>query len=78
MSRFALIVAGVAGSLAGVALTSSAWPQSAPKTCSDAYHQCRTQTGLQKECETERQWCMQTGSFADPKTKTVSMDLKKK
>jgi hypothetical protein len=33
---------------------------------------------LRGECEKERQWCLRTGSFANPKTKAVHMGLRKK
>jgi hypothetical protein len=52
--------------------------KSEPKSCSEAYVPCKSQTGLPKECEAARQWCMKTGTFADPKTKSVSMGLRKR
>ena len=75
--RKLLLILAIVG-LAGLPVTTYAWSQSTPKTCSDAHFQCKTKTGLSKECEEERQWCMQTGTFADPKTKTVVMGLRKK
>ena len=48
------------------------------KTCSEAYAACWFDTHLRKECEKERQWCLRTGTFANPKTKAVSMGLRKK
>ena len=77
MRKLVLIAAGVAG-LAAATVTSAVWSQSTPGTCSRAYFECKSQTGLSKECEEERQWCMKTGTFANPKTKTVSMGLRKK
>ena len=78
MRKLLLIVAGIAGA-AGLPLTiEQAWSQSPPKTCSEAYSECKIKTGLSKECEEERRWCMQTGTFADPKTKSVLMGLRKK
>ena len=77
MRKLLLILAGIAG-LAGLAVATVGWSQGLPKTCSEAHYECRTKTGLPKECEVERQWCMQTGTFADPKTKAVLMGLRKK
>jgi hypothetical protein len=48
------------------------------KTCSEAYSACWHEPNLRNECETERQWCLQTGTFANPKTKAVYMGLRKK
>jgi hypothetical protein len=80
MPKLLLIAAGAA-LLVTATVTSPAWSQGASSnsgTCSSAYADCRTQTRMIKECETERQWCMQTGTFANPKTKTVAMGLRKK
>ena len=74
-----LVVTGVAGTALWIAIaTSSAWPQGAPKTCSDAYAACIKQARVAKECEIEQQWCVKTGTFADPKTKAVTSDLQKR
>jgi hypothetical protein len=48
------------------------------KTCSEAYAACWYGTHLREECEKERRWCLQTGTFANPKTKAVHMGLRKK
>jgi hypothetical protein len=74
--RVVIVGVGVAGLL--VTAASAQQTQSEPKTCSDAYAPCKSQTGLPKECEAARQWCLKTGTFADPKTKSVSMGLRKK
>ena len=63
----------------GLVATGTALAQSAPpKTCSEAYSACATQTQLPKECETEKQWCVKTGTFAHPKTKAVTLNLQKR
>ena len=48
------------------------------KTCSEAYWACLNRYRLFTECAKERQWCLQTGTFADPVTKAVSVGLRKK
>jgi hypothetical protein len=48
------------------------------QTCSEAYAACWFETHLAKECEKEKQWCLQTGTFANPKTKSVYMGLRRK
>ena len=73
-----LMVTGVAGTALWVAAAGPALPQGAPKTCSDAHAACTKQTLMAKECETEKQWCVKTGTFADPKTKSVTSDLQKR
>lgn len=78
MRKLVMIGAGVAALSAGAAVTSAAWSQGTPKTCSDAYSACKSQTGWLKECEAEKNWCMKTGTFADPKTKAVSLGLRKR
>ena len=78
MRRVLFISASVAGLLAAVSVTKSAGAQSTPKTCSEAYSACTSKYRLPKECEAEKQWCVKTGSFADPKTKAVSTDLQKR
>ena len=72
MRKLLLVLAGIAG-LAGLAVPTVSRSQSPPKTCSEAHYECRTKTGLSKECEDERRWCLQTGTFADPRTKAVLM-----
>ena len=52
--------------------------QSEPKTCSDAFWVCKSQSRPVSDCQTEREWCLKTGTFADPKTKAVSMGLLKR
>lgn len=78
MRRLAGICASTAALLAVTSLMSVVWAQSAPKTCSDAYSACATETHLPKDCEMEKQWCLKTGTFAHPKTKTVTMGLQKR
>lgn len=70
--------ASVAGLLASAALTDTAESQSAFRTCTEAYQACVSKTRLAKECATEKEWCRQTGTFADPVSKTVSSGLQKK
>ena len=70
--------ASVAALLAGAAVTSAVWSQGTPKTCSEAYSGCKSQTGLAAECEAEKTWCMKTGTFAHPKTRAVTSGLHKK
>ena len=78
MHRWIVIGTSVAALLAGAAATSSVWSQNKLKTCSDAYTACASETKMAKECETEREWCKKTGSFANPKTKSVTSDLQKR
>jgi len=75
MRRLVVIAAGL---LAAAAFTNAAMSQGKPKTCSEAQSACTSQTSLPKECAAEKDWCMKTGSFADPKTRAVSSGLKKK
>ncbi len=78
MRRLVVICASAAALLAGTSVTSAVRSQSAPKTCSDAYSACATETRLPKDCEMEKQWCLKTGTFAHPKTKAVTMGLQKR
>ncbi len=78
MRKLVMILASAAGLSAIASLIGAAWSQSAPGTCSEAFTSCKSQTGLAKECEAERQWCMKTGTFANPRTKAVSLGLRKK
>ena len=78
MHKLVVIGTGIAGLLIGAAAAAPAWSQSKPKTCSDAYAACTSRTQMTKECETEKEWCKKTGSFADPKTKAVTTDLQKR
>lgn len=78
MRKYSVIGASIAGLLAAVPVTSPARAQSAPKTCSEAYSACTTKYRLPKECETEKQWCVKTGTFADPKTKAINSSLQKR
>jgi hypothetical protein len=78
MRKFLVIGASVAGLLAAVSVASPAGAQSTPKTCSEAYSACTSKHSLPKECEAEKQWCIKTGTFADPKTKAVSTGLQKR
>lgn len=70
--------ASVAGLLASAALVDTAQSQSAFKTCTEAYRACVSKTRLAKECATENEWCRQTGTFADPVSKSVTSGLQKK
>jgi hypothetical protein len=75
--RTAFVVAiGVAALTLTVA--SAQQVQSEFKSCSEAYRACLSRTHLTDECATERQWCLQTGTFADPKTKSVSTGLQRR
>ena len=78
MRKVLVICASVAGLSAAAAVVNSAGAQSTPKTCSEAYSACTSKHHLPKECEAEKQWCIKTGSFADPKTKAVSSNLQKR
>jgi hypothetical protein len=78
MSKFLVIAIGFAGFLAAAFAVNSAWAQSTPKTCSEAYSACTSKHHLPKECDAEKQWCVKTGSFADPKTKAVTSGLQKR
>lgn len=78
MRKVLAISASVAGLLAAASVVDSAGAQSAPKTCSEAYSTCTSKYRLPKECDAEKQWCVKTGSFADPKTKAVSSGLQKR
>lgn len=61
-----------------VTVASAQQKPSEPKTCSDAFWACKSQKNLVTDCQKEMDWCRQTGTFADPKTKAVSMGLLKK
>lgn len=73
------VAAGVALLGMAITVTAPAWAQGAPRTCSEAYTACTSrQVNLAKDCEAEKQWCLKTGSFADPKTKSVTTNMQKK
>ena len=78
MPKFLVIPIGFAGFLAAAFVINSAEAQSAPKTCTEAYSACTSKHHLPKECDAEKQWCVKTGSFADPKTKAVTSGLQKR
>jgi hypothetical protein len=78
MRRLLVIGACIAGLALMASVTGPGWSQKPPKTCSEAYSACASQTGLPKECEVERQWCIKSGTFADPKTKATTSGLAKK
>ncbi|NJO23504.1 MAG: hypothetical protein HC868_11905 [Sphingomonadales bacterium] len=78
MRRLAVIYASAAALLTVTLPMSVVRSQSAPKTCSDAYSACAAETRLPKDCATEKQWCLKTGTFAHPKTKAVTMGLHKR
>ena len=73
-----IVGASIAGLLAEAAVTGSVRSQGAPKSCSEAHAACKSQTRMSTECEAERQWCLKTGTFANPKTKSVSTGLQKR
>lgn len=78
MRKVFVISASVAGLLAAASVVNSAGAQGTPKTCTEAYSACTSKYRMPKECETEKQWCIKTGSFADPKTKAVTSGLQKR
>ena len=69
-----------AGMLVGGSFFSDpAWPQKAPKSCTEAYRACSGQSAtVPKECDEQKKWCITTGTFEDPKTKALHMGLIKK
>ena len=68
-----------AGLLVPVLAGGAAWAQGAPRTCTEAYTACTTANkALLKECGDEKQWCIKTGTFADPKSKATTSNLQKK
>ena len=77
--RIAMVLgASLVALLASTALVGTARSQSGPRSCSEAYQTCVSKTRMAKECSEERNWCKQTGTFADPVTKTVTSGLQKK
>jgi hypothetical protein len=64
--------------LLSTAVASAQQKSSEPKTCSEAFFACKNQNQPVADCRTELDWCKKTGTFADPKTKSVSMGLQKK
>ena len=78
MRKYSVIIASIAGLLVPAPVTSVAEAQGTPKTCSEAYSACASKHSLPKECEAEKQWCIKTGTFADPKTKAVNSPLEKR
>lgn len=78
MRKVVLGAATVAGLLTAASGTSAVWSQGAPKSCSEAYSACALNKHLSKQCEEEKQWCIKTGTFADPKTKAATINLQKK
>jgi hypothetical protein len=78
MRKALVICTSIAGLLAATSVVNFAGAQSTPKTCSEAYSACTSKYHLPKECDAEKQWCVKTGSFADPKTKAVTSGLQKR
>ena len=78
MHKVLVISTSIAGLLAVASVVDSAGAQSTPKTCAEAYSACTSKYHLPKECDAEKQWCVKTGSFADPKTKAVTSGLQKR
>lgn len=76
----AVVLSAVAiGALLGAGLaTSPVWSQAAPRTCTEAYLACTAKKNLAKACEDEKQWCMKTGTFADPQSKATTSNLRKR
>jgi hypothetical protein len=70
----------VAISVGALTLTvaSAQQAQSEFKNCTEAYWACLSRTRMKDQCATERQWCLQTGTFADPKTKSVATGLQRR
>jgi hypothetical protein len=78
MHRLFVIGASIAGVLALAASISVAQSQGAPKTCSEAQWACTKETNMSAACEAEKNWCIQTGAFAHPKTKALTSGLQKR
>jgi hypothetical protein len=77
--RLAIAVVGGAMLAGGLMGSGSAWSQKAPRTCADAYRACSGQSAVvPKACDEQKRWCLTTGSFEDPKTKGVHLNLLKK
>jgi hypothetical protein len=72
-----MIGIGIAALMASVAIAQQK-QGGAFKTCSEAHAACFARYRLATECGRERQWCLQTGTFADPETKAVAIGLQKK
>ena len=73
------VVIGASAALLALAISPGvARSQRALKTCSEAFYACIAETRMATECETEKRWCIKTGSFAHPKTKALTSDLQKR
>ena len=48
------------------------------KTCSQAYRSCLARSHLATECALERKWCLLTGTFVSPRTRSVHKRLQRK
>jgi cell division protein FtsN len=78
MHMSVIVGASIAAVLALAASTSVARSQGAPKTCSEAHWACTKETNMPAACEAEKNWCIQTGAFAHPKTKALTSGLQKR
>jgi hypothetical protein len=78
--RSKLLVSTVLGvGITGTAFVGSAISQKAPKSCSDAYRACSGPSAtVPKACDEQKKWCMSTGTFEDPKSKSLHLNLLKK
>jgi hypothetical protein len=78
--RWNLIASAMLSVLAaGTTFVGSAWSEKAPRSCTDAYRACvGTSATVPKACDEQKKWCMSTGTFEDPKSKSLHLDLLKK
>jgi hypothetical protein len=79
--RKTLVLALAAGGMVagGSFISGSAWSAKAPKSCSEAYRACSgTSATVPKACDEQKKWCMSTGTFEDPKSKALHLNLLKK
>lgn len=73
----AVVVGGMVGG--GSFVSGSAWSAKAPKSCSEAYRACTgTSATAPKACDEQKKWCISTGTFEDPKSKALHLNLLKK
>jgi hypothetical protein len=75
--RTAFVVAFCVAALT-LTVASAQQAQSEFKNCTEAYWACLSRTQMKAECAMERQWCLQTGTFADPKSKAVTTGLQRR
>jgi hypothetical protein len=78
--RLKLLTAAVIGGLTcGSGFVGTAWSEKAPKSCTEAHRACAgTAATVPKACDEQKKWCMSTGTFEDPKTKSLHLNLIKK